>query len=123
MGGALTVAKWEVLKAKGTMKKESLLTLLVLLILLALFVASAPAEDLEMDDKIYTIALAGKEHLSLVASDNRFDLVLTDQNEGFKLLEEGKVDLLILGDNAYLYDRDKSYAALNALKEASRSYR
>ncbi len=123
MGGALTVAKWEVLKAKGTMKKESLLILLVLLILLALFVVYAPAEQLEMDDKIYTIALAGKEHLSLVASDNRFDLVLTDQNEGFKLLEEGKVDLLILGDNAYLYDRDKSYAALNALKEASRSYR
>ncbi|MHC1572890.1 MAG: ABC transporter permease [Candidatus Syntropharchaeales archaeon] len=123
MRGVFTVAKWEILRSKGVINREYIFFFVIFAVLLLLFATSTPESQIEMNAKIYTVAIVEDEYLPLISSDNRFEVIVTDRNEGLKALEAGEVDILILGSDAYLYDRDKSYAALSALEDTSKSYR
>jgi len=76
-----------------------------------------------MNDRIYSVAIVGDEYMPLISSDNRFEIFLTDESGGFEALDSGKVDILVKGDDAYLYDLEKSYAALSALEDTSKAYK
>lgn len=123
MRGVFTVAKWEILRSKGVINREYIFFFVIFAVLLLLFATSTPESQIEMNAKIYTVAIVEDEYLPLISSDNRFEVIVTDRDEGLKALEAGEVDILILGSDAYLYDRDKSYAALSALEDTSKSYR
>ena len=123
MRGVFTVAKWEILRSKGVINREYIFFFVIFAVLLLLFATSTPESQIEMNAKIYTVAIVEDEYLPLISSDNRFEVIVTDRDEGLKALEAGDVDILILGSDAYLYDRDKSYAALSALEDTSKSYR
>ncbi|RLG34167.1 hypothetical protein DRN98_02890 [Methanosarcinales archaeon] len=123
MRGVLIVARWEILRSRGVLNREYIILFLVALLLLALFAVSASDMHIEMNERIYSVAIVGDEYLPLISSDNRFEVFLTDESGGFNALEEGKVDILVMDNNVYLYDREKSYAALNALEDTSKSYK
>ncbi|MCW7077395.1 MAG: ABC transporter permease [Candidatus Syntrophoarchaeum sp.] len=123
MRGVFTVAKWEILRSKGVINREYIFFFVIFAVLLLLFATSTPESQIEMNAKIYTVAIVEDEYLPLISSDNRFEVIVTDRDEGLKALEAGDVDILILGSDAFLYDRDKSYAALSALEDTSKSYR
>ena len=52
MRGLFTVAKWEILRSRGVINKESTLVFVIILLLLALFTISASNTQIEMNDKV-----------------------------------------------------------------------
>ncbi|OEU64456.1 MAG: hypothetical protein BA870_10175 [Desulfuromonadales bacterium C00003094] len=111
MVGALTIAKWELLRSRLDLNARSLLAICGFVVLIAV-IASQTSHSF-MSSNIYTVALDDTGLMQILDCDARFDTLLL--NSGAVASEYPDFDLLIIHGDVYVHDSEKSTAALDAL--------
>ena len=111
MVGALTIAKWELLRSRLDLNARSLLAICGFVVLIAV-IASQTSHSF-MSSNIYTVALDDAGLMQILDCDARFDTLLL--NSGAVESEYPNFDLLIIHGDVYVHDGEKSTAALDAL--------
>ena len=111
MVGALTIAKWELLRSRLDLNARSLLAICGFVVLIAV-IASQTSHSF-MSSNIYTVALDDTGLMQILDCDARFDTLLL--NSGTVASEYPDFDLLIIHGDVYVHDSEKSTAALDAL--------
>lgn len=111
MVGALTIAKWELLRSRLDLNARSLLAICGFVVLIAV-IASQTSHSF-MSSNIYTVALDDAGLMQILDCDTRFDTLLL--NSGAAESEYPNFDLLIIHGDVYAHDSEKSTAALDAL--------
>ena len=114
MSGWYTVAKWEFLRSGMKFSRRSVLAILFTLLLLAVVSYAVSLTGMNLDQKIYSVASSSPALNSIIASDDRFDVLPTDRQDA---------DITIAEDRAYLSGTKKSIAAADALEKVFINYR
>lgn len=114
MSGWYTVAKWEFFRSGMKFNRRSILAIIITLILLAAVSYAVSLTGMNLDQKIYSVSSSSQELNSIIASDERFD-VLTPNNQD--------TDITIEDNRAYISGTKKSIAAADALEKVFINYR
>ena len=135
MVGALTIAKWELMRSRLDLNRRSLALICGFVILIAIISSQASHSAISSD--IYTVALdrtdctdctdcADRIDLAeILDCDDRFNVILLDQGVARSKAADpdSGFDLLILDDEVYASDSEKSVAAADALENLMKQYR
>ena len=114
MSGWYTVAKWEFLRSRMKFSRKSILAIIITLILLTVVSYAVSLTGMNLDQKIYSVASSSPALNSIIASDDRFDVLTpNDQN----------ADITIEENRAYISGTKKSIAAADALEKVFINYR
>ncbi len=114
MPGWYTVAKWEFFRSGMKFSRRSVLAILFTLLLLAVVSYAVSLTGMNLDQKIYSVASSSPELNTIIASDDRFDVLPADSQDA---------DIAIAEDRAYLSGTKKSIAAADALEKVFINYR
>lgn len=114
MSGWYTVAKWEFLRSGMKFSRRSVIAILFTLLLLAVVSYAVSLTGMNLDQKIYSIASSSPELNSIIASDDRFDVLPADSQDA---------DIAIAEERAYLSGTKKSIAAADSLEKVFINYR
>lgn len=114
MSGWYTVAKWEFLRSGMKFSRRSVIAILFTLLLLAVVSYAVSLTGMNLDQKIYSVASSSPELNSIIASDDRFDVLPADSQDA---------DIAIAEERAYLSGTKKSIAAADSLEKVFINYR
>lgn len=114
MPGWYTVAKWEFLRSGMKFSRRSVIAILFTLMLLTVVSYAVSLTGMNLDQKIYSVTSSSPELNSIIASDERFDVLPADSQDA---------DISIAEDRAYLSGTKKSIAAADALEKVFINYR
>ncbi len=120
--GSLTVSKWEFRRTRLSFSKKTLVLSATLLILIGAVSFYVSQSGLHINDNIYKVVVTDPALVSIIETDDKFEVFLVKEAEARYLFEEGGFDILITGNKVIHHNSEKSISALDALDKAVLKY-
>ncbi|MCK5660590.1 MAG: hypothetical protein KAH86_04460, partial [Methanosarcinales archaeon] len=115
MYGIWVIAKWELKRSSLNFTRNTAIAIVFLLLLIAATSAIVGQTGMQMNSKIYTVAVNDPVVYDVIDTDIRFSTVLANPDTAARIYQRGDADVLIIGRNVYSKDTEKSKAAKTAL--------
>ncbi len=122
MSRILTVARWELRRAKSSFSLKTRFLSFIILILIGMSSFFAAQSGLHINDNIYRVAVTDASLARVLQSDAKFEVHLAGEENARSLFENEGFDILINGAKIYYHDTDKSISALDAIDKAIKQY-
>jgi len=117
-----TISKWELKRTRSTISLKIRFISIFILILIGTASYFAVQSGLHINDNIYKVVVTDDSIASVIRSDSKFEVFVSEEVGARYLFEHEDFDLLVVGKRIYYHNNEKSISGFDSLDKALKRY-